>query len=69
VGGGPPILVAQRLWTIGSNGTLYGLNSTTGAVLQQANVGNQANHFATPSVGDGLLLAASATQVIAFHAK
>jgi outer membrane protein assembly factor BamB len=68
-GGGPPILVAQRLWTIGSDGTLYGLNSNTGAVMQQANVGNQANHFPTPSVGDGLLLAASATQVIAFHAK
>ena len=69
VGGGPPILVAQRLWTIGSDGTIYGLNSNTGAVMQQANVGNQANHFPTPSVGDGLLLAASATQVIAFHAK
>src|SRR6202043_2405596 len=31
VGGGPPILAAQRIWTIGQDGVLYGLNPNTGA--------------------------------------
>ncbi len=68
VGGGPPILAAQRVWTIDQSGTLYGLNPTTGAIEQQVRLGSPANHFSTPSVGDGLLLAANATQVVAFHA-
>ncbi len=69
VGGGPPIYAAGLVWTIGQNGTLYGLNPETGAVRQQATVGVPANHFPTPSVGDSLLLAASATRVVAFHAR
>jgi outer membrane protein assembly factor BamB len=69
VGGGPPIYAAGLVWTIGQNGTLYGLNPATGAVRQQAVVGVPANHFPTPSVGDSLLLAPSATQVVAFHAS
>jgi len=69
VGGGPPIYAAGLVWTIGQNGTLYGLNPATGAVRQQAGVGAPANHFATPSVGDSLLLAPSATRVVAFHAS
>ncbi len=68
VGGGPPILAAQRIWTIGQNGVLYGLNPNTGAVMQQASIGTPANHFPTPSVGAGLLLAANANQVVAFSA-
>ena len=69
VGGGPPIYAAGLVWTIGQNGTLYGLNPATGAVRQQATVGAPANHFPTPSVGDSLLLATSATHVVAFHAR
>jgi outer membrane protein assembly factor BamB len=69
VGGGPPIYAAGLVWTIGQNGTLYGLNPATGAVRQQGTVGVPANHFPTPSVGDSLLLAASATQVVAFRAR
>jgi len=69
VGGGPPIVAAGLVWTIGQNGVLYGLNPANGAVRQQANVGDEANHFPTPSVGDDLLLVPVATQVIAFHAR
>jgi hypothetical protein len=65
-GGGPPIVAAGLIWTIGQNGTLYGLNPVTSCVQQQATIGVPANHFPTPSVGDGLLLAPSARNVIAF---
>ena len=68
VGGGPPIVAAGLVWTMGQNGTLYGLDPSTGAVRQQAAVGAPANHFPTPSAGGGLLLATSSTGVVAFHA-
>lgn len=68
VGGGPPIYAAGLVWTIGQNGVLYGLNPANGAVRQQATIGSVANHFPTPSVGDSLLLAPTADQVVAFHA-
>jgi outer membrane protein assembly factor BamB len=67
-GGGPPIAAAGLIWTMGQNGTLYGLDPATGRVRQQVTVGAPANHFPTPSVGDGLLLAASAEHVVAFAA-
>jgi outer membrane protein assembly factor BamB len=67
-GGGPPIVAAGLVWTIGQNGILYGLDPATGAVRQQASIGTPANHFPTPSVADGLLLAPSADQVVAFAA-
>ena len=67
-GGGPPVVVAGLVWTIGQDGTLYGLDPATGQVRQQAAVGAVANHFPTPSVGDGLLLAAGADNVVAFAA-
>jgi outer membrane protein assembly factor BamB len=69
VGGGPVIVAAGKVWTIGQNGVLYGLDASTGQVRQQASIGVPANHFPTPSVGDGLLLAASANRVVAFHAS
>lgn len=69
VGGGPPIVAGTRVWTIGQNGTLYGLSPATGAVQQEISIGVPANHFPTPSVADGLLLAASADQVVAFKAS
>ena len=68
VGGGPPIVAGGLVWTIGSNGVLYGLNPATGAVREQATIGAPANHFPTPSVGAGLLLAPSADHVVAFPA-
>jgi outer membrane protein assembly factor BamB len=67
-GGGPPIVAAGLVWTIGQNGVLYGLDPATGSIRQQASIGTVANHFPTPSVADGLLLAPAATDVVAFHA-
>ena len=67
-GGGPPIVAAGSVWTIGQDGVLYGLSPTTGAVVQHVSVGAPANHFPTPSVGGGLLLAPGSDRVIAFHA-
>jgi outer membrane protein assembly factor BamB len=68
-GGGPPIIAAGLVWTIiVPNGILLGLNPADGKVRQQAAIGAEANHFPTPSVGDGLLLAPSARRVVAFRA-
>ena len=67
-GGGPAIVAAGLVWTIGQNGVLYGLNPATGEIRQQASIGASANHFPTPSVADGLLLAPAADQVVAFTA-
>jgi len=67
-GGGPPILAAGLIWTIGQNGTLYGLNRATGTVRQQTSIGAVANHFPTPAVAGGLMLAAAARNVVAFAA-
>ncbi len=67
-GGGPPIVAAGLVWTLAQSGSLYGLDPATGRVRQQTSIGTPANHFPTPSVGDGLLLAASANQVVAFTA-
>jgi outer membrane protein assembly factor BamB len=66
--GGPPIYAAGLVWSIGANGVLYGLSPSTGAIRQQAQVGTAANHFPTPSVGDGLLAVTSTDQVVAFRA-
>jgi outer membrane protein assembly factor BamB len=66
-GGGPPIMAAGLVWTIARD-TLYGLSPATGRVRQQASIGGLANHFPTPSVGDGLLLVPTADQVVAFTA-
>jgi outer membrane protein assembly factor BamB len=68
-GGGPPLVAAGLVWTIAQSGELYGLDPTTGRTREQAPIGAPANHFPTPSVGDGLLLAPSADRVVAFEAK
>jgi outer membrane protein assembly factor BamB len=67
-GGGPPIFAAHLIWTIGHDGTLSALDPATGRTRQQASIGTPANHFPTPSVGDGLLVAPSARNVVAFTA-
>jgi hypothetical protein len=64
-GHGPPISAGGLIWSIGGS-SLYGINAATGATVEQLTVGSQANHFPTPSVGDGLLLAPASNQVIAF---
>jgi outer membrane protein assembly factor BamB len=66
-GGGPPIIAAGLVWTIGQDGILYGLNPANGRVRQQALIGAPANHFPTPGVGDGVLLAPAARHVVAFR--
>jgi outer membrane protein assembly factor BamB len=68
-GGGPPIMAAQKVWSIGQDGVLYGFNPTNGVVVQHVELGNLANHFSTPSVGDGLMLAPIERQVVAFSAQ
>ncbi len=63
--GAPPIYAGGLVWSIhGSN--LYALDPATGAIVQTLDVGGEANHFPTPAVGDGLLLAPSTDQVYAF---
>ena len=63
---GPPIVAGSLIWTISGNGTLYGLSPATGGAVEQFALGSVANHFPTPAVGDGLLLAASTNRVHAF---
>jgi len=67
-GGGSPIVAGGLVWTISQSGSLYGLDPQTGHVRQRAAIGIPANHFPTPSVGAGLLLAPAANRVVAFRA-
>lgn len=64
--GGPPIVADGEVWAITQGGTLAALSIATGAVVQQFPIGRPANHFATPSVGDGRLFAPGLDQVFAF---
>jgi outer membrane protein assembly factor BamB len=65
--GTPPISAGGLIWTIDDDsGEMYGLDPGTGAVVQSVSLGSEANHFPTPSVGDGLLLAPASDQVFAF---
>jgi hypothetical protein len=68
-GGGPPIVAAGLVWTIGQNGMLYGLDPATGKIRQRASIGSVASHFPTPTVADGLMLAPAAHDVVAFAAS
>jgi polyvinyl alcohol dehydrogenase (cytochrome) len=67
-GGGSPIVAGGLVWTISQSGSLYGLDPQTGRVRQRAAIGIPANHFPTPGVGAGLLLAPAANRVVAFRA-
>jgi outer membrane protein assembly factor BamB len=66
-GSGPPIVAAGLVWTVGKDGTLYGLDAATGQVRQQTSIGAVDNDFTTPSIGDGLMLVASSYRVVAFR--
>jgi outer membrane protein assembly factor BamB len=62
---GPPIIAGGLVWSIGG-GHLDALLPASGAIAQSFPLGEQDNHFPTPSFGDGLLLAPSADQIHAF---
>jgi hypothetical protein len=62
---GPAIVAGGEVWTIGGS-TLRGLNPANGAALQSFSLSGEANHFPTPSVADGLLLAPETNGVAAF---
>ena len=64
---GPPIVAGGLVWTIGQNGKLSGLDPATGKIRQQVTIGVPVNHFPTPGIGDGLMLAPSARNVVAFR--
>jgi outer membrane protein assembly factor BamB len=65
---GPPIIAGGLVWTESQSGELFGLNPQNGnPEVQLPGPGNTANHFPTPSAADGLLLAASANNLIAYR--
>ncbi len=66
VGGGPPVVAAGLVWTIGQDGSLDGLDPATGAVRQHTAVGPPANHFPTPGIGSDVLVVAAARHLVAF---
>jgi hypothetical protein len=63
---GGPIIADGLVWTIGSDDAVHGLNPANGKEVVSVHFGGTANHFPTPSVGDGLLLLSGIDQVIAF---
>jgi outer membrane protein assembly factor BamB len=62
---GSPIVAGGLVWSIG-DGSLFSLNATTGAEVQQFPIGTSASSFPAPSAGDGLVLAPSSYQIHAF---
>ena len=69
-GGGPPIVAAGLVWTIGQDGVLYGLDPSTGAV-QPAGFGRRRPPTTSrpPRSEHGLLLAPAANRVVAFRRR
>src|ERR1700722_209412 len=63
---GAPIIADGLVWTIGSDSAVHGLNPANGKEVVSIPFGESANHFPTPSVGDGLLLLPGTDQVFAF---
>ncbi len=63
---GGPIIADGLVWTIGSDNAVHGLNPANGKAVVSVPFGGSANHFPTPSVGDGLLLLPGINQVFAF---
>ncbi len=62
---GAPIVADGLVWTIGGN-AVHGLNPANGKEIVSIPYGASANHFPTPSVGDGLLLLPGIDQILAF---
>ena len=66
---GPPIVAGGVVWTLDlSEGTLYGLDPTSGETRYREPVGS-VSHFTTPSATHGGLLVAATRQVIAFSGE
>jgi hypothetical protein len=63
---GAPIIADGLVWTIGRDSAVHGLNPANGKEVVSIPFGASANHFPTPSVGDGLLLLPGTDQVFAF---
>ncbi len=63
---GAPIIANGLVWTIGHDNAVHGLNPANGEEVISIHFGTVANHFSTPSVGDGLLLLPGTDQVFAF---
>ena len=63
---GSPIIADGLVWTIGGDDAVHGLNPANGDEVVSIPFGGSANHFPTPSVGDGLLLLPGTNQVFAF---
>ena len=61
-----PIVADGLVWTIGGDNTVHGLNPANGKEVVSIPFGAFANHFPTPSVGDGQLLLPGTNQVFAF---
>jgi hypothetical protein len=64
----PPILAGGLLWAMGgpSDDMLFAVDPGTGRTVRQITVGANQNHFPTPSVGAGLLLVPTTSQVVAY---
>jgi outer membrane protein assembly factor BamB len=60
---GSPIVAGGRLWVLDRrNGTLYGLDPSTGAVVATLGLVNSSSpNFSSAAAGDGILVAASGT--------
>ena len=63
---GSPIIADGLIWTIGGDNAVHGLDPANGQAVVSIPFGGSANHFPTPSVGDGLLLLPGTNQVFAF---
>jgi outer membrane protein assembly factor BamB len=64
---GGPIIADGLVWAIGRDDAVHGLNPANGEEVVSIPFGRYANHFPTPSVGDGLLLVPGTDQVFAFR--
>jgi outer membrane protein assembly factor BamB len=62
---GSPIVAGGYIWLMDGT-TLYALSPTTGQIAQQVAMGTSPARFATPSVGDGLLIVGTGNTVQAF---
>jgi outer membrane protein assembly factor BamB len=60
-----PIIADGLLWSISGN-SVDGINLANGHQVTSLPFAGAANHFPTPSVGDGLLLVAGVDQIVAF---
>ncbi len=64
---GPPIVAGGVVWALDWKGAaLYGMNPVTGYVIFQRRT-DSLEHFATPGVGDGMILVPTARGVEAFR--